>query len=35
METYNQEELARILQFCTGSNRLPLGGFADLESQSG
>ncbi len=21
--------------FCTGSSRLPLGGFADLESQSG
>jgi HECT-domain (ubiquitin-transferase) len=35
METYSQQQLARILMFCTGSSRLPLGGFADLESQSG
>lgn len=32
METYSQVELARILQFCTGSSRLPLGGFRSLES---
>ena len=35
MKTYDQEQLGRILQFCTGSNRLPLGGFAELESESG
>jgi E3 ubiquitin-protein ligase HUWE1 len=35
METYTQVELGRILQFCTGTSRVPLGGFAELESQSG
>jgi len=24
-----------ILQFCTGSKRLPLGGFSELQSESG
>lgn len=33
--TYNQQELGRILQFCTGTSRVPLGGFVELESQSG
>jgi len=35
METYIQAELARILQFCTGTSRLPLGGFRSLESNRG
>ena len=35
METYSQKELQQILQFCTGSNRLPLGGFSELQSESG
>lgn len=35
MATYNQEQLGRILQFCTGTSRLPLGGFSELESQRG
>ena len=35
MHTYNQEQLARILQFCTGSSRVPLGGFGALESTRG
>jgi len=35
MATYNQQELGRILQFCTGTSRVPLGGFVELESQSG
>jgi hypothetical protein len=32
METYNQQELGRVLQFCTGTSRVPIGGFAELES---
>jgi len=28
----NQEELARFLQFCTGTSRVPIGGFSALES---
>ena len=32
MGTYTQAELGRILQFCTGTSRLPLGGFSELES---
>lgn len=35
MGTYSQVELARILQFCTGTSRLPLGGFKSLESHRG
>jgi hypothetical protein len=31
MATYNQQELGRVLQFCTGTSRVPLGGFVDLE----
>ena len=33
--TYSQVELGRILQYCTGTSRLPLGGFSELESQRG
>lgn len=35
MEGYSQVELARILQFCTGTSRLPIGGFKSLESHRG
>ena len=35
MGTYDQVQLGRILQFCTGTSRLPLGGFSELESQRG
>jgi hypothetical protein len=35
MDTYSQKELQRILQFCTGTSRLPLGGFKSLESHRG
>ena len=35
MGGYNQEQLGRVLQFCTGTSRLPLGGFSELESQRG
>ena len=27
LKTYNQEQLSRLLQFCTGTSRLPAGGF--------
>ena len=30
-----QEKLARLLQFCTGSSRVPIGGFRSLESNRG
>ncbi len=35
MESYTQIELSRVLQFCTGTSRLPLGGFKSLESHRG
>jgi len=35
METYNQAELANVLQFCTGTSRVPLGGFRSLQSNRG
>jgi len=35
MEGYSQLELSRILQFCTGTSRLPLGGFKSLEKSRG
>lgn len=33
--TLNQNELSHILQFCTGNTRVPIGGFASLESNRG
>ena len=30
-----QDKLARLLQFCTGSSRVPIGGFRSLESNRG
>jgi len=35
MEGYTQQELSRVLQFATGTSRLPLGGFRNLESNRG
>ena len=35
MKDLSQDELSRILQFCTGSNRVPIGGFKSLESNRG
>jgi hypothetical protein len=31
----NQQELSKFLQFCTGCSRVPIGGFAVLESNRG
>ena len=35
MEQYDQEALGRVLQFSTGTSRVPLGGFKHLESSRG
>jgi hypothetical protein len=35
MINLSQEELSKFLQFCTGSSRVPIGGFAALESNRG
>lgn len=35
MGSYNQKELVRFLQFCTGTPRLPIGGFKALEGNRG
>lgn len=35
MSTSTQEDLSKILQFCTGSSRVPIGGFRSLESNRG
>lgn len=35
MSTLSQENLSRFLQFCTGSSRVPIGGFSSLESNRG
>lgn len=31
VEDFTQEELARLVQFVTGSSQIPNGGFADLQ----
>ena len=31
----NQDELSKFFQFCTGSSRVPIGGFSVLESNRG
>lgn len=33
--TLSQKELSHLLQFCTGSSRVPIGGFSSLESNRG
>jgi hypothetical protein len=35
LETYSQEELSKFLQFCTGTSRLPVGGFSAFEALRG
>lgn len=35
LTTLSQEDLAKFLQFCTGSSRVPIGGFSALESNRG
>ena len=35
METLSQDDLGKFLQFATGSKRVPIGGFASLESNRG
>ncbi len=35
MEDFDQEQLGRILHFCTGSTRTPIHGFSKLESNRG
>ena len=35
LKDLNQEQLSRFLQFCTGSARVPVGGFKELESNRG
>ena len=35
MDNLSQDELSKFLQFCTGSSRVPIGGFAALESNRG
>lgn len=35
LATHSQEELSKFLQFCTGSSRVPIGGFNKLESNRG
>lgn len=35
LSAHTQEELSKFLQFCTGSSRVPIGGFSMLESNRG
>jgi hypothetical protein len=35
LSSLSQEELSRFLQFCTGTCRVPIGGFSVLESNRG
>ncbi|KAH8876568.1 E3 ubiquitin-protein ligase [Schistosoma japonicum] len=35
LESFDQEDLARFLQFVTGTSKVPLGGFANLEGMHG
>lgn len=35
LESFSQEMLAKLLQFATGSTRVPIGGFKELESNRG
>ena len=35
LSAYPQESLSKFLQFSTGSSRVPIGGFAKLESNRG
>ncbi len=35
LESFEQEDRARFLQFLTGTSKVPLGGFANLEGMHG
>lgn len=35
LESFDQEDLARFLQFVTGTSKVPLGGFMNLEGMHG
>ena len=35
LAVYSQEDLAVFIQFCTGTSRIPIGGFGALESNRG
>lgn len=35
MSEYSQDDLVKMLQFCTGTPRLPVGGFQALEGNRG
>lgn len=35
VETFDQEQLANLLHFCTGSSRTPIQGFKKMESNRG
>ncbi|CAH8505495.1 unnamed protein product [Schistosoma turkestanicum] len=35
LESFDQEDLARFLQFVTGTSKVPLGGFVNLEGMHG
>lgn len=35
MEEFDQDQLAKVLHFCTGSSRTPIHGFKKLESNRG
>ena len=35
VQEFDEEEQARLLQFCTGSSRVPVGGFSELQTHSG
>ncbi|CAH8850634.1 unnamed protein product [Trichobilharzia szidati] len=35
LESFDQEDLARFLQFVTGTSKVPLGGFTNLEGMHG
>eukprot|EP00938_MAST-03A_sp_MAST-3A-sp1_P007158 g7158.t1 len=35
VRTFDEEQKARLLQFCTGTSRVPIGGFRTLQSNNG
>ena len=35
VESFDAEERAKVLQFCTGTSRVPVNGFKDLQGSNG
>merc|ERR1740117_699951 len=35
VRSFDEEQKARLLQFCTGTSRVPIGGFKSLQSNNG